>query len=61
MGGSMLINDKGFICCPDCGKRTKTKVNPNTVLENFPLYCERCKKEYLIDYQPEPGAGAKRP
>ena len=55
----MVINEKGFICCPDCGRRTKTKVNPDTALKNFPLYCDRCKKEYVVDYQPEPGARAK--
>lgn len=59
MGDTMVINEKGFICCPDCGRRTKTKVNPDTALKNFPLYCDRCKKEYVVDYQPEPGARAK--
>lgn len=56
---SIKINEKGFLCCPECGKKTKTKVRPDTQLKNFPLYCSWCKKEYLIDNLPEPGACAK--
>lgn len=40
----------GWCICPQCGNRTKTKVNANTVLINFPLYCGRCKQEFTIDY-----------
>jgi hypothetical protein len=56
---SIKINEKGFLCCPDCGKRTKTKVRSDSELKNFPLYCSWCKKEYVICYPPEPGARAK--
>ena len=46
----VLLNYKGYIRCPECGKRTHVKVLPNTMLENFPLWCEHCKKEFIIDY-----------
>lgn len=45
----LQVNEKGFICCPACGKQTKTKVLPETRLVRFPLFCPWCKKEYIID------------
>lgn len=47
-GIMIQINDKGFICCPECGKQTKTKVLPETELKYFPLYCPWCKKEQIV-------------
>lgn len=37
-----------WIFCPCCGAKTKTKVMENTILENFPLFCPKCKHEILI-------------
>ena len=34
--------------CPICDNKTKTKIRDDTVLENFPLYCSKCKKETII-------------
>ena len=44
----MDINIKGYICCPQCKRQTKTKVNHDTVLKRFPLFCPWCKKEYIV-------------
>ena len=38
-----------FIHCPICGNKTRNKVRPDTVLQNFPLFCPKCKQECLID------------
>ena len=38
----------GWIVCPNCGNRT-VKANPDTRLENFPVFCKRCKKESVIN------------
>ena len=38
-----------WIRCPHCGSKTRTKVYPDTVLVNFPLFCYECKKETKID------------
>jgi len=46
---SVMTNDKGFALCPKCGKQTKTKVNPDTELKRFPLFCPWCKIETIID------------
>jgi len=42
-----LNNDK-WVLCPVCGSKTRIKVRLETVLENFPLYCPKCKKEIVI-------------
>ena len=37
-----------WLLCPVCGSKTRIKLRPDTVLENFPLFCPKCKKERLI-------------
>lgn len=37
-----------FLLCPVCGSKTRIKLRPDTVLENFPLFCPKCKQETLI-------------
>lgn len=34
-----------WLPCPKCEARTKIKINEDTVLLNFPLYCTKCKEE----------------
>ena len=40
---------KEWILCPVCGSKTRLKIREDTVLENFPLYCPKCKQETLIN------------
>ena len=42
-------DSKGFLLCPCCGKKTKTKILANTKLIHFPLFCPWCKQEQIID------------
>lgn len=44
----MQINDKGRILCPLCHRQTNVKMNHDTVLGNFPLFCPWCKHEIII-------------
>ena len=44
----MSKNEVGWVLCPACGNKTRTKVRYNTVLENFPLFCPKCKRETII-------------
>lgn len=44
-----MIDKNGWVHCPICYGKTKTKVNKDTVLKNFPLFCPKCKKESKID------------
>lgn len=38
-----------WVHCPSCNGKTRTKLRADTVLENFPLFCPKCKKEAIID------------
>ncbi|WP_302658602.1 cysteine-rich KTR domain-containing protein [uncultured Dysosmobacter sp.] len=37
-----------WVLCPVCNNKTRIKVRLETILENFPLYCPKCRKETLI-------------
>lgn len=37
-----------WLLCPVCGNKTRDRIREDTVLENFPLYCPKCKQENLI-------------
>lgn len=45
------MSGRGFewILCPTCGGKTRTKINKDTELRNFPLFCPKCKSESLIN------------
>ena len=38
-----------WVLCPICNNKTRIKVRPDTVLENFLLYCPKCKQETIIN------------
>lgn len=38
-----------WLLCPICGNKTRLKIRKDTILENFPLYCPKCKQESLIN------------
>ena len=38
-----------WIMCPICGSKTRVKLRPDTELRNFPLFCPKCKQEFVID------------
>ena len=40
--------DEKWILCPVCQNKTRLRVREDTVLENFPLFCPKCKQETLI-------------
>lgn len=44
-----MTDAKNFILCPGCGKRTKAKALPQTIMIDFPLFCPHCKSAYIID------------
>ena len=45
-GGTM--QEINWVLCPVCGSKTRLKIREDTVLENFPLFCPKCKHETLI-------------
>ncbi len=46
---SKIPRKSSWICCPVCGKKTRTKVYEDTTLVNFPLYCPKCQTETRIN------------
>ena len=43
-----IITDK-WILCPECKAKTRTQVLENTELKNFPLFCPKCKKNFILN------------
>ncbi|WP_312433216.1 cysteine-rich KTR domain-containing protein [Lacrimispora sp.] len=37
-----------WLPCPICGNKTRDKIQEDAVLENFSLFCPKCKQETLI-------------
>ena len=40
-----------WINYPICKRKTRVKIREDTVLENFPLFCPKCKQETLVNVQ----------
>lgn len=38
-----------WLLCPICKSKTRIRIRGDTVLENFPLFCPKCKHEKLIN------------
>ncbi len=38
-----------WVHCPLCKGKTRIKVLYDTILVNFPLFCPKCKKEFVIN------------
>ena len=43
------MKQEKWLLCPVCGNKTRLKLREDTVLENFPLFCPKCKQETLIE------------
>ncbi|MBR4026708.1 MAG: conjugal transfer protein [Lachnospiraceae bacterium] len=43
-----VFNNWGL--CPKCGKKC-IKLNQDTILINYPMFCKVCKKEYLVSWK----------
>lgn len=48
------VDARGWVRCPVCGCKTRTKVLPDTVLENFPLFCPKCHHETIVNWESGP-------
>ena len=40
--------EAAFVCCPLCGGKTRVKLLAETVLQNFLLFCPKCRRETVI-------------
>lgn len=43
------MNSVKWVRCPVCENKTRLKIQADTELKNFPLYCPKCRQETLID------------
>ncbi|MGL5380311.1 cysteine-rich KTR domain-containing protein [Clostridium sp.] len=43
------MNNDNWILCPICNNKTRSKIRKDTVIENFPLFCPKCKNETIIN------------
>lgn len=37
-----------WLLCPVCANITRIRIREDTTLENFPLFCPKCKQETII-------------
>lgn len=40
-----------WLLCPVCQNKTRTMLLEDTTLQNFPLYCPKCRQETIINVQ----------
>ena len=39
------MSKQKWVTCPICNNKTRVKIRDDTILENFPLFCPKCKQE----------------
>ena len=42
------VGETQWILCPVCHGKTRTQFRKDTVLQNFPFFCPKCKRSFLI-------------
>jgi len=55
------MDDGRWLICPVCKGKTRVRIRPDTILENFPLYCPKCKQETLVSTKEMNSATIKEP
>ena len=40
-----------WLRCPRCSGKTRIQLRPHTVLEDFPLFCPKCKYTCVIQFK----------
>lgn len=43
-----VVHESEWLNCPVCGNKTRVKICEDTIIENFPLFCPKCKQETRI-------------
>lgn len=47
-----MVKEK-WIYCPVCNSKTRIKIRKETVAENLPVFCPKCKIQSIIDIKPD--------
>ena len=51
--GGRTMDKMDWIRCPKCGSKTRTMIREHTVLEDFPLFCPKCRYTCVIRFKVE--------
>lgn len=43
------MKDTKWILCPVCNNKARIRIRGDMVLENFPLFCPKCKQETIFN------------
>jgi len=38
-----------WLLCPVCKSKTRLQIREDTYIENFPLFCPKCKQEHIVN------------
>lgn len=38
-----------WVYCPNCDGKTRTKIRPDTEAKKIPVFCPKCKQEFVMD------------
>jgi predicted Zn-ribbon and HTH transcriptional regulator len=49
--GDDKVLEMQWVACPICNSKTRIKIRRDTIMENFPLFCPKCKQEKIINVQ----------
>ena len=49
MERKIMVKKYEWLLCPICNNKTRLKIRNDTKIENFPLYCPKCRQESLIN------------
>lgn len=44
-----MSQEEKWVLCPLCGVKTRLRILQKTVLQNFPLFCPKCRRETVIN------------
>lgn len=45
-----MVKD-GWVYCPICNNKTRTKIRPDTVARNLPVFCPKCKNVSVMSFE----------
>lgn len=45
-----MVKD-GWVYCPICNNKTRTKIRPDTVARNLPVFCPKCKNTFVLNIE----------
>ena len=41
--------NRQWLLCPICKNKTRTMLREDTIMQNFPLFCPKCKQEIVVN------------